>query len=191
MNGYQQLKSHLATLHIQTTEEDLKAQFKTRFLQKGEHFIRQGAVENELAFIIHGFLRYYYITLDGDDITKYFATENDFATSYASMIYRRPTAYNIVAEEDCQLLVMSYEDYAKAIEASRIWERVARLYTENIYNIKELREAELILCDAKTRYQHFLRDYPDIEKRLKQKHVATYLGIHPVSLSRLKKSLNS
>jgi CRP-like cAMP-binding protein len=167
--------------------DELKQVFMIKYLNKGEEFISQGEIENEIAFVCKGLFRYYYLTQDGLDMTKHFTLENDFVTSYASLIYRRPTAYGIVAEEDSQILVMDYRTYIKKITESRQWERIARKYTEHIYNIKELREASLLLHDAKERYQDFLILYPQLEKRIRQKHIATYLGIHPVTLSRLRK----
>jgi len=111
-------------------------------------------------------------------------------SSYASLIYKRPSAYSIVAEEDSHLLVIDSKTYLKKLWSEPKWERIARLLTENIYNLKELREASLLTLNATDRYLNLKENYPDIESRLKQKHIATYLGIHPVSLSRIKKQLN-
>tara|TARA_Y100000588_G_C14094840_1_gene856113 strand:+ start:298 stop:900 length:603 start_codon:yes stop_codon:yes gene_type:complete len=186
---YKQLEKVLKHSGVDTNISELKQGFELVKLVKGQHFIRQGEIENRIAFICEGYLRYYYITFSGDDVTKHFAFENDFAASYASLIYQKPTAYNIVAEEDCVLLVMYHDAYKENINTYRKWERVARLYTENIYNLKEIREAALLLMDAKDRYVAFIEQYPNAESRMKQKHIATYLGIHPVSLSRIKKDL--
>lgn len=186
---YEQMAQVLKYNGVESSVQEIKQGFELVQLKKGQHFIRQGEVERRIAFICKGYLRYYYITLDGDDITKHFAFENDYAASYASLIYQKPTAYNIIAEEDCTLLVMSYASYMKSIQEHRKWERVARLYTENIYNLKEIREAALLLMDAKDRYMDFIKQNPSAESRMKQKHIATYLGIHPVSLSRIKKEL--
>lgn len=186
---YNQMIEQLKSMGVETTLEELKRVFRYKVLKKGEYLIHQGEVEQEVAFVCKGLMRYYYITLSGDDVTKHFGLEDDFTTSYASLIYQRPTAYNIVAEEDSHLLLITYEDYSQQIESQHKWERLARLYAEKIYNIKEIREASLLTMDAKERYKAFLTQYPTLESRVKQKHIATYLGIHPVSLSRLKKEL--
>lgn len=188
---YKQMYEHLKTFDVKTSLDELKAVFSYRKMEKGQHFVTQGEIEREIAFICQGMMRYYYITIDGEDVTKHFTMENDFSASYASLIYNRPTAYSIVCEETCHLLVMNRDMYVSSIDSDRRWERLARLYTENIYNHKEIREAALLTLNAKDRYLAFLNQFPNIEKRLKQKHIATYLGIHPVSLSRLKKSLNN
>ena len=66
------------------------------------------------------------------------------------------------------------------------WERLGRLLTEQLYIKKEQREAEFLLDDAPTRYRNFQKQYPGLEDRLPQYHVASYLGITPVALSRIR-----
>ncbi len=102
-------------------------------------------------------------------MTKHFTFENDFVSSYAALIYHRPTEYGIVAEEDCHILVVDSETYVKQINTETRWGKVARHYSEHIYNLKELREASFLLMDAKTRYENFLVQYPGAQKRIKQK----------------------
>lgn len=189
-NSYEVLAKHLTAKGFETSANSLSDRFKEVFLKKGRHFIQIGDIEKQIAFIVKGLLRYYYITYEGDDVTKHFSVENEFASSYASLIYERPTAYGIIAEEDTLLLVMDRATYMAAILNEPIWERLARLYTEEIYALKEEREAALLTLDATERYKSFKLSFPNIESRLKQKHVATYLGIHPVSLSRLKRIEN-
>ncbi len=168
--------------------EQLKALFSVVRLAKGQLFLEQDTVENRIAFVARGLLRYFYITQKGDDITKHFSIERDYVCSYASMIYQRPSAYGIIAEEDSILLVIDANQFKQMIDHYRSWEKLARKYTEHIYNLKEIREASLLLLDAKARYEAFCKDYPDINQRAKQRHIATFLGIHPVSLSRLRHS---
>ncbi len=171
--------------------EDIKKTFKYNFIKKGTHLTNEGDVENKISFVCEGMFRYYYITANGEEITKHFTVENDFATSYASLIYQRPTKYSIIADEDCHILSIDYKVYNELIEKDRSWERLARKYTEHIYNLKELREASFLLLDAETRYKEFLNSYKKIESRLRQKDIATYLGINPVSLSRIRKNLKT
>lgn len=168
------------------TLEQLSMLFQYLVVPKGGTFLEQGQVADRIAFVAKGFFRYCYLTPTGEDITKHFAVENDFVCAYASMLYQRPSAYGIVAEEDSVVLVISRDQYMSLIEAHRSWERMARRYTEHIYNLKEIREASLLLLDAKARYEEFVAMYPGLLARAKQRHIATYLGIHPVSLSRLR-----
>lgn len=169
--------------------DHLAHHFQYMEISKGHHYLMQGSYEERIAFVAKGIFRYYYLTPQGEDITKHFSAEKSFVCSYAAMIYQRPSAYGIVAEEDAVVLVIHKDQYLQLIEVHRSWERMARKYTEHIYNMKELREASLLLLDAKQRYREFMAQYPDLAGRLKQRHIATYLGIHPVSLSRISKAL--
>lgn len=190
MNAYKQLMERLLEVNpeLTTSENEFRQVFKKKTIRKGEYFTRQGDEDLSIAFIVKGLFRYYYLSIDGDDVTKLFAQENDFISSYAAMLYGRASTYSIVAEEDSELLVMDRDVYMKQITLDSRWERVARLYAESVYNQKEIREASFLLMDAASRYCQFLEQYPNIENRVKQKHIATYLGINPVSLSRIKKS---
>ena len=187
--AYDHLKDILLNQGIQVTIEELAQTFRPAHLQKGATYLHAGDIEHRIAFLHTGFLRYFYITYDGHDVTKHFAMAGDFACSYASMIYHKPSAYDIVAEEDCQLLTIDVTSFKTLIEQDRRFERIARLYTEAIYNIKEMREAALLTQDATSRYIDFCKQYPGLESRMRQRHIATYLGIHPVSLSRIKKEI--
>lgn len=189
--AYDSLRNHLKAEGFTElpTDDQIHGHFHLMRMEKGEAFLEQGNVETRLAFVVQGCFRYYYLTPSGDDITKHFAIENDFMSSYASLLYDRPSAYGIMAEEDSLLLILDGKVYKALVEAGGIWERMARHYTEHIYNLKELREASLLLYDAKTRYTDFCKRYPKIVGRVKQKHIATFLGIHPVTLSRLQKPI--
>ncbi len=169
--------------------EDLKKYFKPLEFKRGQQFLDQDDTESRIAYIAKGLFRYYYLTPKGDDITKHFSTEGDFVSSYASLIYQRPSAYGIVAEEDATILVIDKDTYLGLLESGGPWERIARHYTEHIYNLKELREASLLLLDAKARYIDFCLRYPYLKDRVKQKHLATFLGLHPVTLSKLRKDV--
>lgn len=166
--------------------EALAEIFTYRDIKKGAMLLAQGEVETHIAFVVKGFFRYYYITAQGEEITKHFAVEGDFVSAYASMLYQRPSAYGIIAEEASTILTLPYATYLGFVEQDRSWERMARKYTESIYNLKEIREASLLLLDAKARYLEFIAQYPKLLGRAKQKHIATFLGIHPVTLSKLR-----
>lgn len=170
--------------------DDLKKHFTLVNFKRGQQFLDQDQTESRIAYIAKGLFRYYYLTPKGDDITKHFSTEGDFVSSYASLIYQRPSAYGIVAEEDATVLVIDKSTYLGLLESGGPWERIARHYTEHIYNLKELREASLLLMDARARYVDFCQRNPDLKDRVKQKHLATFLGLHPVTLSKLRKNGN-
>lgn len=91
--------------------------------------------------------------------------------------------------EDSTLITVDYETYQELLGSHTCWQIVARKLAEMVFILKEKREAELLLNSAPERYQQFLTDYPDLETRVPQYHIASYLGITPESLSRIRSIL--
>jgi CRP-like cAMP-binding protein len=158
-------------------------------LQKGEFFIQCGFLSDTVGFIVSGLLRYYYIDKNGIEYTKAFAAENDFAVSYASMLLKQPSPFSIQALENTLLLCIKYTDLEKIMNSSLCWCILARKVIEKVYIQKQKREKELLLDDAQTRYINFIKQHPSFHKRIKQHYIASYLGISPVSLSRIRKNM--
>lgn len=121
------------------------------------------------------------------EYTKAFAAENDFAVSYASMILKRPSPFSIQALENTEMLCTRYSDWEKLLDSAPCWNIAARKIIEKVYIMKQVREMELLLEDAQSRYIRFMEQYPELHKRLKQHYIASHLGISPVPLSRIRK----
>jgi CRP-like cAMP-binding protein len=98
-----------------------------------------------------------------------------------------PARFSIQALEESHLLVCNLQPVVELFDQHRCWERLGRKLAEQLYIKKETREAEFLLDDAETRYNNFQRAYPGLEHRLAQYHVASYLGITPVALSRIRR----
>lgn len=191
-SGYQRLYEELNKIYrIPETEADNIRKLFVSFRQrKGDKFISEGEIPRSIAFVVSGLYKYYYIDRNGNECIKHFSKENDFVASYASFIMRKPSLYYIEALEDSELLVIQYSDYIKGVENSILWQNIARKYAEKMYIIKELREGSFLKETAQERYIQFINENPDIPKRVKQKNIASYLGITPESLSRIKFKLN-
>ncbi len=163
--------------------------FQSRRLAKGEDFLRAGDAGTRLAFVHAGLLRFYYTTADGKEVNKSFASERQFAGALGAYLTGQPARFGIQALEDCELLVADMAEIAGLAERHRCWETFRRLVAEQLYLRKEEREAELLLDSAETRYRRFLHRYPGLEGRIPQYHVAGYLGITPVALSRIRQRM--
>ncbi|MFN8575594.1 MAG: Crp/Fnr family transcriptional regulator [Candidatus Sericytochromatia bacterium] len=158
-------------------------------LKKGDFFIREGEIPNKFAFNIQGLFRYYYIDNKGNDFTKGFIKENELIISYSAMIQNKQSSYFIEALEDSIILVILYKDWLELVKKNILLELVTKSFLEKGFIKKESREREFLLDDAKTRYKNFLVEFSDISNRLKDYHIASYLGITPIALSRIKKNL--
>jgi CRP-like cAMP-binding protein len=158
-----------------------------RTLPKGGHFLRAGMRATELAVVVHGLLREYFLLRDGSERTKAFIAEGRVSGSLADLLSRAPSRASIVAEEPVRLLVMPYEAMLSLGRASAAWARLGRAGLEQLLLQKAEREWELLGLDAGERYAAFRARYPGLEARVLGRHVASYLGITAVHLSRLRR----
>jgi CRP-like cAMP-binding protein len=163
--------------------------FQTHTLKRSEFFVRAGDVPQTIGFMISGILRLYYVDADGSEFTKLFCAENSFVAAYSALLQRQPSRLFIQALEDSTLLIADYAAYRSLCETNSCWQQLNCKIAESLFIKKEKRESALLLDDAKTRYLSFLEEYPGLETRLKQLHIASYLGITPVTLSRIRAQL--
>lgn len=144
---------------------------------------------HEIYFIYRGLLRFYYLSDDGAEFNKAFITENTFAGSLAALALDLPLLYGIQALEPTTYLVARFKDFVNLYEQDPAFERLGRKFAEWLLIRKELRTRSLLQQQGKQRYLAFANDYPELITRVPQYHIASYLGITEVSLSRIKRSL--
>jgi CRP-like cAMP-binding protein len=165
--------------------------FQTSTLKRGNFFICVGDVPKTIGFVISGILRLYYVDRDGNEYTKSFCAENSFVAAYSALLLEQPSRLFIQALEETKLLIADYSAYRSLCENHTCWQALNCKIAEILFIKKEKRESALLLDDAKTRYLSFQEEYPGLETRLKQHHIASYLGITPVTLSRIRAQLKS
>ena len=158
-------------------------------LAKGEYFLMAGDVPEYIGFVRSGLLRLLYIDMDGTEANKHFCVENTLAISYSAFLLREASKFFIQALEDTRLLAIDHQTYLDLLNSHACWQIIARKLAEMLFILKEKREGELLMNNAQERYIQFLQDYPDLERRLSQYHIASHLGITPESLSRIRSSL--
>ncbi|WP_068619786.1 Crp/Fnr family transcriptional regulator [Paenibacillus tuaregi] len=158
---------------------------RVREVRKGTCLVETGEMVMYAYYCASGLFRLFYPLPDGKEYNVAFTLENDFATSYGAMVKRMPSSYTIEALEDSVVIEISYESLQEIMDSCHSWERFVRKSVERLYIRKEERERELLFLSALQRYEAFLVKYPGLENRIPQYHVASYLGISPVSLSRM------
>lgn len=163
----------------------LEARLRPRRLAKGEFFLRPGEASASVALVRRGLLRFYYTDTSGAEYTKAFRAEGELASAYAELLLGIPSRTHIQALEDCELLAADFGALDAALSPFPSWQRTARLIAEHFYVVKERREFELLQLSAEERYGRFVEEFPGILERLPQYHVASYLGVTPVALSRI------
>lgn len=160
-----------------------------RTFKKKEIFVGEEEVCRHLLFIHEGLFRYYYVLPEGDDLTKDFAVDqqNPFCTAFTSFITREPSHIWIEALED-SLVWMWDEAYVSSLfQNEPSWILFSKKMTERLFLRKEKREYSFLMLSPEERYQQFLKDFPQLNQRVPQYHIASYLGLTPESLSRIRK----
>lgn len=154
-----------------------------------QFFINNGDVPAKIAFVNSGLFRYVYVNDKGDEFTKGIITENTFISSYSAMVLNRPSYFSIEALEDSHIMEILWTDFTQLMEKDAFWLKFLMRFLEKGYIIKEKRERDLLLLDAETRYKNFLTEFPGVDQRIKQGVIASYLGIKPETLSRIRRKI--
>lgn len=159
------------------------------FIARGDAFIREGTVPQRFAFVGSGLFRYYYVNSRGGEFTKGFFSEGTCIVSYTAMIERRASYYTIEALEDSTVFALDYGAWQQLYRSHPCWSALLIALLTKGYTKKETREREFLLHTAEKRYRSFLAEYPSLEQRIPQRLVASYLGITPVALSRIRRRM--
>lgn len=147
--------------------------------------LREGEISRQAWFIKKGCLRLWFNN-NGKDITFQFFFENQGVSSIESFRSGRPSLFNLESIEPCRLLVISKTDFEKMIAETPGYQQ---LIEEQIYKRLEHYSAlflSRIRDTPQQRYLNLLKDHPEIIRRIPQHYIASYLGITPVSLSRIR-----
>lgn len=160
-----------------------------RFFAKNQMLFEAGECVTDFYFINKGLVRFFYLTEDGKEFNKAFSMENDFVGSFSSMINNAPCRYSVQALEKTESIAIPVSVIQNGFKRHPAWERIGRRHAENVAVKKELREGEFLLDSAEARYRRLLADYPNLIERVQQYHLASYLGITDVALSRIRKKL--
>lgn len=155
-------------------------------LNKGDLFVQPGKVETRFAFLESGLTRTYYCNSKGKEFTKKIHSPGGLIGSYTSMTQKSANAIYVQALTDCSILVADYNKVESLYDSHPLIERFARRLAEVQYVLKEKREMELAMLSAEERYNIFKKEFPGLESDIPQYFVASYLGITPTQLSRIR-----
>jgi CRP-like cAMP-binding protein len=181
---------------IQTVTEvpdDIREGFQRlvhpRHFRTGEFFVCAGDKSRAIGFLQRGLFRYFYVSSKGEEFTKGFFVDNGVLSAYSAILENRASYFTIEALEDSEVEVVNYDDFIALFNGHPSLSTFLVALLQKAYIIKEAREREFLLFDATQRYESFLRQYPGLDQRISQQVIASYLGIAPESLSRLRKKV--
>lgn len=153
---------------------------------KKTFLLRQGEVCNMECYVVKGCLRKYCIDENGSEIVIQFAVEDGWISDIASFHDRTPSHLYIDTLEDCELLVMTPENKETLLRTVPVFERMYRLLVQRSLASLQDRLFNTITKPAQEKYREFLEKYPDLPQRIAQHHIASYLGISPEFLSKVR-----
>ncbi|MBD2768490.1 Crp/Fnr family transcriptional regulator [Hymenobacter sp. BT664] len=160
---------------------------RPRRLLRGEHFVQAGEYRPELALVLNGSCRLYYPRPDGEERTTYFFFENHLLADYPGCLTGQPSQFSIQALTDTELVVFDYAVLRQLYEERPVYERFGRLVAEYHLLGTDARLVEQLLLSPEERYRALLTSgKTKILERIPQHLVANYLGVTPVSLSRIR-----
>jgi len=161
--------------------------FVRKEIAKKEHVLRAGQICNHLNFCERGCFRNYYVTPEGEEVVVDFAVEDYWVGDLYSLINRVPTKYNFQALEDSLIHAISFADFRQAcVDNPKLQEGYMMRAGRNNNAVVDLL-AHTKHSSAEDRYLKMLERLPGIANRVAANYIASYLGIQPASLSRLKK----
>ncbi|MDW3195717.1 MAG: Crp/Fnr family transcriptional regulator [Cytophagales bacterium] len=177
-------------LHIELSQEDyqrIRNLFVDEIFRKGQYLIQPSHFVHHQYFVLEGNLRTFMIDHKGKEHTLQFAVEGWWVSDYLSYYQNIPSALHVECLEECHLLKVSKTDLINSFDEFPVLERFFRKQLENAFVAFQQRILSNLQDSAEERYSAFVEKYPSIEQRVKNYQIASYLGIAPESLSRLRK----
>ncbi|WDF67275.1 Crp/Fnr family transcriptional regulator [Sphingobacterium oryzagri] len=166
--------------------------WKTKLLEKGDYLLRNGDVCRYDSYVVSGTLKAYYINADnGQEEIIYFAVDDWWASDIYSFSKQQPSIYSIQALENSRLLQISFSSFQQLLEEVPRLEKYFRMMLESYVGKLQQRISYSHVHDAETRYYNFVQQYPLIARRVPQYLIASYLGVSPEFISRIRKKRKS
>lgn len=157
-------------------------------IPKGKRLLSDGQICNRIYFVVKGCLRLYYIAND-IETTVWFSFENNSAIELSSFLSGMPSEYCIESIEDSEVIVLHKSDLQELYKNHTALESVFRIFWENAIPILLKRFTALQKDSADKRYLDLMKNHPEFIMRIPQKYLASYIGITPTSLSRIRRNI--
>ncbi len=193
VEGYERLERYVRSRCAAPEAElaKIRQAFRPVRAERGTLLVRAGDEPSLIGFVARGLVRLYYADADGRERTYGYRADDELVCAYSAALRREPAPMNIAALEDTELLVASRDAFERLCAGHPCWEQLIAGLTAELYLRLERRQRDLLLADAPTRYQRFLAEQPALAARLTQREIASYIGVTPVALSRIRSRLIS
>lgn len=168
--------------------EELVSKTQYKCYKKGELLLTAGDSYENVGYVLSGLVRSYYMDKAGNDITKYFHVENQFFMDEGLFDYK-VSICTYEALEDCRILTLKTDIFKSYVWENQCLKEMYLFALQEGMKYKIYRENSFLTQSAGERYMEFKAANQELESRVKQAHIATYLGIAPESLSRIKRAM--
>lgn len=183
--------NEIISTYISLNDQDkelLASLFVYKPCKKGDVLIKMGHYVNNAFFIHSGYLKYTKLLKSGEELVIHLYAPNDFATSIIGFFLGGKAEEELHAITDCELLSISKADLARLYSLEQKWESFGRQLMESYLMEKELRIINQLALTARKRYLNLLASQPEMIKNVPIKYIASFIGIQPESLSRIRKN---
>ena len=161
---------------------------EVRLFKKKEFLLQEGKICNKITFVNNGIMRLFY-TVEGAENTIQFFFSDSWYTDYASFLTGNPTIENMQALVETEVIQFKKNDLYKLYNTMPIFERVGRIFAENAFlSISQLNQMKTNE-EPEVRYINLLKRRPELIQQVPQHYIASYLGIKPETLSRIRKRI--
>jgi len=180
------------TEHYGFTERDWNetvSRYRPETLPARSLFLEKGKVATRLAYLRSGMMRSFFHDDRANEITTHFFKKGSVVISMKSFNDQVPSRENIIAIEDCEIDVITFDRMQELIREVPAWRQIGKDVDEAMYNSLMNRSIQLQTLTASERYELFIKKHADILQKVALKHIASYLGIDIATLSRIRKSI--
>ena len=168
---------------------DFESLLRPQFLSKGDYLFEEGSYPSDAAYLISGIARAFYRNHEGIEYNKTFFTAGSFPSPLAALILKAENYINLQLLADSHVFWISYPKLTALFDKHRCLETFVRRMVELTWVEKELREINMVMKDATANYLRFREQFPELEGQIPQYHIASYLGVTPIQLSRIRAKL--
>lgn len=163
---------------------------RPRKLAAGETYIHEGELNSKIAYIRNGMIRAYQVNDRGEEITLLLRWEDQIIASHENIIFKSPSRFNYQAIEASTILEADYCTIERILDENPRFEKLRYHFILHMLAEALFKVESFILMSPEERYLQLIKDKPDLIQRVPIKHLATLLGITPVSLSRIRKRIS-
>jgi CRP/FNR family transcriptional regulator, anaerobic regulatory protein len=183
---------HIISQKVTLTENDIQLcynYFEHISYLKNYIVEEQDKIPEYLYFIISGFMRLFYYDQNGDENTNQINTPTNFVAAYLSFIQGTPAKENLECITDCELIRIKKTDLRALIEESDNFKSFSLIIFETAMATTQIRANDLATLNAEQRYRKLLENQADVLQNVPIQYIASYLGMKPESLSRIRKNM--